>query len=617
MTSAGRSGDSSRVVFRLRSSLAPIWFVLCFLVLLWSFPAPAAVYTVVNTNDSGPGSLREAIQLCNGTAQVDEIRFNLPGAGVQTIAPLTPLPDITNTVTIDGYSQPGSRTNSEPWGSDAILRVRLDGLYLSNSFAPALLIKAGGCSIRGLIVVRFSYGIRIDNASRNTIAGNWVGVDWDGVARGMTFSGVDVTSLSFGASIYNTIGGASPADRNVIGGNRVGVSFFPTSAGNNLVQGNFIGTDATGRLARGNMFEGVSIQSATNITIQGNILSASTGAGGCGVRILGGSGTSILDNLIGHGSAPWTSLGCFADGISAQGTTKVAIIGNSIGFNQNYGISLLGCSGFSIQGNKIGTAGGGFEPFGNLDGGISILSSSTNLISGNRILFNGGPGIMVSSGVANRITANEIHDNTGLGIDLNMEGVDENDPGDIDAGANNLQNFPVLADAVLGGGTLRVAGALSSEGGKSYKIEVFVSEAWDPWGWAEGRYFAGSTNVVTDPSGEAAISLGVPFQALSGADFQVTATATDVAGNTSEFSAGIPLVIEPDPPRLGVSRQGAGLGFSWPITAGGYTLESADAIQSGTVWKPVTSGIQTQGLNRYFTVTNAPGPTQQWFRLKK
>ena len=224
---------------------------------------------------------------------------------------------------------------------------------------------------------------------------------------------------------------------------------------------------------------------------------------------------------------------------------------------------------------------------------------------------------MVSSGVANRITANEIHDNTGLGIDLNMEGIDENDPGDIDAGANNLQNFPVLADAVLGAGTLRVAGALSSEGGKSYKIEVFVSEAWDPWGWAEGRYLAGSTNVVTDPSGEASISLQVPFQALSGADFQVTATATDVAGNTSEFSAGIPLVIEPDPPRLGVSHQGAGFGFSWPIAAGGYTLESADAIQSGTVWKPVTSGIQTQGLNRYFTVTNAPGRTQQWFRLKK
>ena len=66
------------------------------------------VFTVNNTFDSGPGSLRQAIldaaTLTNGAVSID---FDIPGAGVQTIDLATPLPAITTSMRIDGTTQPG------------------------------------------------------------------------------------------------------------------------------------------------------------------------------------------------------------------------------------------------------------------------------------------------------------------------------------------------------------------------------------------------------------------------------------------------------------------------------------------------------------------------------
>src|SRR5437773_11930452 len=65
------------------------------------------VFTVTNTNDSGTGSLRQAILDANSMGG-GTIQFNIPGSGVHTIGPLTVLPTITQAVTIDGYTQSGS-----------------------------------------------------------------------------------------------------------------------------------------------------------------------------------------------------------------------------------------------------------------------------------------------------------------------------------------------------------------------------------------------------------------------------------------------------------------------------------------------------------------------------
>src|SRR5947207_15548138 len=95
--------------------------VLC----LAAVPLAAATFTVMNTNDSGPGSLRQAILDANGNPGTDAIAFDIPGPGVHTIQPATPLPTITEAVTIDGYTQPGASPNTQPDGEDAVLLIEI------------------------------------------------------------------------------------------------------------------------------------------------------------------------------------------------------------------------------------------------------------------------------------------------------------------------------------------------------------------------------------------------------------------------------------------------------------------------------------------------------------
>src|SRR5262245_51677513 len=77
-------------------------------LLLVALRLTAATFTVTNTNDTGAGSLRQAIDDANATPGADTIVFNIPGAGVHTITPQSLLPIVNEAVTIDGYSQPGS-----------------------------------------------------------------------------------------------------------------------------------------------------------------------------------------------------------------------------------------------------------------------------------------------------------------------------------------------------------------------------------------------------------------------------------------------------------------------------------------------------------------------------
>src|SRR5262245_56659985 len=95
--------------------------------LLVSVPATAATFTVTNTDDTGTGSLRQAILDANANPGADTIAFNIAGAGVHTITPLTTLSAATETVTIDGYTQPGSSVNTDPIATNAVILVELDG----------------------------------------------------------------------------------------------------------------------------------------------------------------------------------------------------------------------------------------------------------------------------------------------------------------------------------------------------------------------------------------------------------------------------------------------------------------------------------------------------------
>ena len=117
---------------------------------------------VTNTNDSGSGSLRQAILDANAHAGVETISFNIPGAGPHTIYPVTQLPDVTSPVIIDGRTQPDYYTgNPLIWisGSGTIV----DGLRLTG----------GGSQVYGLDIYFFTDdGIDIRGAGGNTIAYN-------------------------------------------------------------------------------------------------------------------------------------------------------------------------------------------------------------------------------------------------------------------------------------------------------------------------------------------------------------------------------------------------------------------------------------------------------------
>ena len=131
-----------------------------------------------------------------------------------------------------------------------------------------------------------------------------------------------------------------------------------------------------------------------------------------------------------------------------------------------------------------------------------------------------------SSSTKNGILGNSIYSNGGLGIDLNSDGLTPNDANDADTGGNNLQNFPVLSSAAGG-----VVGTLNSAPNATYRVEFFSSATCDPSGNGEGAIFVGLASVTTNAAGNAAIPL---FTASPG-QF-ITATATDAANNTSEFS---------------------------------------------------------------------------------
>src|SRR6185503_12505247 len=212
---------------------------------------------VTNTNDSGSGSLRQALLDANNNAGPQTIAFNIPGAGVHTIAPLSALPQVTDSVIIDGYTQPGSSVNTLARGDNALLLIELNGGNSGNG----LDIHADNCTVRGLIVNRAT-GMGIDLwSSNNLIEGNFIGTNATGTNS--LGNAVGVRVISSGAA-NNTIGGTTAAARNVISGNGYGVfaAFNPLGT---KVQGNYIGTNAAGTAVLANPLYGVRVDGVSLI----------------------------------------------------------------------------------------------------------------------------------------------------------------------------------------------------------------------------------------------------------------------------------------------------------------------------------------------------------------
>lgn len=397
----------------------------------------------------------------------------------------------------------------------------------------------------GNLISGNGFGVSI-GGNRTTIQGNLIGTDVTGNLKLPNSTGVQ----AFGQDIL--IGGVTPGARNVISGNQQ-EGVFIRGTGSKL-QGNYIGTDITGAFALGNNGNGV--VAGENVLIGGtapemrNIISAN---GNFGNLVLGfnnsGSAATVQGNYIGTDVTGTRALGGSAAGINilsnnhtiggvVEGARNV-ISGNAIGIQ--IGGSFSGTLGNVIQGNYIGLNAAGTGPLPNTNQGVAINDAVNNTIggtaagAGNRIAFNGGPGITILTGSGISIRGNSIFSNSGLGIDLSVNGVTANDGNDNDSGPNFLQNFPVVTGVLSSSNSTTIQGTLKSIPNTTFQVDFYSSASVDPSGNGEGAQFFGSTPVSTNGNGDATINVTFPVGLAAGRI--ITATATDPNGNTSEFSA--------------------------------------------------------------------------------
>ena len=493
------------------------------LVLLYLFAASslaADTFTVTNINDSGAGSLRQAILDANANPGPDTIAFNIPGGGVQTITPATALPQISDGVTIDGYTQPGSSVNTDPIATNAVLFILIDGTPNTNDTGLSVGASAGGTTIRGLAFTNWSRAIDLSGPGA-LVTGNFIGVDPVGTLgfgsqTGIHYAATDLTTV---------IGGTAPADRNLISGN--GGNGIELASSGVTIQGNLIGTDPTG------MFS----------------LNGGFGYGIAGQLFTPGSGATV--------------------GGTAPGAGNV-ISGVHIGIATRFGAAT-----WLIRGNRIGIDAAGTGPVRNTLGidlsGNGTIIGGTSPGEANEIAYN-AIGVYVNNG-NNDIRGNSIHDNEGLGIDIDPTGPEFNDRPD----ADGRQNFPILwsieHNGPEGAGSTRILGKLDSAPSTTFDLDFYSNPvcASFPREFVEGEIYLGSSQVTTDGSGHADIDVTLPVQTDPGA--RISATATDPAGYTSEFSQRIAYFINPPsgPAAGGTAFTISGTDFADPttVTVGG------------------------------------------------
>lgn len=506
-------------------------------------------FSVTSTGNSGNGSLAKAITDANNNPGQDTIEFHISGSGVKTISLTSALPIINESVTIDGTTQ----------GAGHLIVINGSGI---SGNVNGLNIQASNVTVRGLVINGFSQaGIGIDgNFSGNSIVANYLGTNAAGTSASGNGNGITVNGghgNTIGGTNGTTPGGACTGDCNLLSGNGNGIILLGGTT-QNQVLGNFIGTNVNGTNIIHNSFDGILISGANNNTVGNgassgrNIISGNTDIG---VELgSGAQGNLIQGNYIGTNTGGTGGLGNGpGSGIMIATNAKNNTIGgagagNLISANNGFGILLFpGSTGNKFYGNMIGVTANGSGALGNTSQGIEIQSSS-NIVGaitagmGNVINNNGREGvhIKVVSGnpVKNAIRGNSIFSNVRFGINLGQDGLTPNDAGDGDSGANNLQNFPTLTSATSDGSNLNVVGTLNSYANGTFDLDFFRNPKCDDPVFShqagEGKTYLGSTTVTTNGSGNASFNLNFPGSAPVGS--VVTATATDAAGNTSEFS---------------------------------------------------------------------------------
>jgi parallel beta-helix repeat protein len=293
---------------------------------------------------------------------------------------------------------------------------------------------------------------------------------------------------------------------------------------------------------QGGQFSGLVILS-TGIKIDDIAIS---NFGGNGIEINGVDNVTLTNCEIGASHGPSKLPGNNLNGLDLENSSYVNISGNLISGNGKEGVEIKRGGNNLLTGNKIGTDINGEQALANGGHGIFLDSTTftqiggTNAGEGNLIAYNRGDGVIVQpNSIKNQIVGNAIFNNVGLGINLVLEGenpstVTQNDLEDIDTGANQLQNFPVLNMVnIIDSITIEVIGYLNSSPSQNYAIHFYGNENCDSSDYGEGQDYLGMTNILIGDNGRSDFSISLSVNT----DYQcISATATDSEGNTSEFS---------------------------------------------------------------------------------
>ena len=353
-------------------------------------------------------------------------------------------------------------------------------------------MPAPGSTIQGLAITAFPRdGIRI-STDDVVITGNYIGVGLDGTTdRGNGVMGINVLGGS-GTQIGGNLIGGNGQHGIIISG---GSALDPVV--DTVIASNLIGTDAAGTGAVGNTAYGVFLGAFSVGTLVGGLTVADRNvisANAFGIVVgIGADANVIQGNYIGTDVTGAVDLGNTSQGIEINQGANTLIGGSAAGAGNvisGNGVFPAGADGVRITGNQangniierniIGLDATGDSALGNTDDGIDVVGDAT----------------------ANVIRANSIDANDGLGIDLEpTDGVNPNDADDSDTGANNLQNYPVIATAVGDGVETTVDGSMAGTPSTGYRVELFASDSCDPEGNGEGARFLNGSTVNTGVGG--------------------------------------------------------------------------------------------------------------------
>jgi uncharacterized repeat protein (TIGR01451 family) len=499
-----------------------------------------------------------------------------------------------------------------------------NGLFGVNiNDAPSTEIGGTSAAFRNIISANTSGGVELGYGAGSQVQGNYIGTDVTGtipLTSGAN-NALQAQGIVFTTASGVLVGGTVPGAGNLISGNQgngIGSTAFltPIPTGD-TIEGNLIGTDATGTKSLGNGGDGISMSGPVNVQIggttagSGNIIASN---GGNGINTFpDASGLTIQGNYIGTDITGTKSMGNVKSGVFIWSPSNVLIggttpgSGNVISNNGGDGISTFSADqGLTIQGNLIGTDATGIAAMGN--GGAGVNATLANISiggtapgAGNIIANNGfksasnNAGVLVTASPVT-VSGNSIYGNDKKGIDLNS------------GQGNNGQPAPILTGAASNLTQTIITGTLTATATTAYTIQFYANAGKDTNGFTEGQIFLGSTSVTTDGTGQAVINTTLPLLVSSGQ--LVTATATDPAGDTSEFAAGTVAtgaVLQAD---LGVTLTSSAA----TVAAGGnltYTITVTNPSSSATATGVVVNDLLPTAMT-YLSSTSSQGaqPTQ-------